>query len=73
MSHAALASKVATKRTSLRLHMPTSDIASSASWLINGFPAKILIWTAEEWARLTERPTDAQEYPNGIWCALRME
>jgi hypothetical protein len=60
-------------RTTLRLHMPPADIASSARWLINGFPATILIWTAEEWSRLTERPNDAQQFPNGIWCALRME
>jgi hypothetical protein len=73
MRPAALAADVAMTRTTLRLHMPPADIASSARWLINGFPATILIWTAEEWSRLTERPNDAQQFPNGIWCALRME
>ena len=64
---------IATKRSRLRLHVPTAEIASSARWLINGFPATILIWTAEEWARLTDRPQDAQHIPNGIWCALRID
>ncbi len=73
MSNAARASEVAMKRNNLRLHVPSADLASSARWLINGFPATILIWSAEEWARLTEHPNDAQQYPNGIWCALRME
>jgi hypothetical protein len=60
-------------RTTLRIHVPAADVASSARWLINGFPAIILIWTAEEWSRLTERPNDAQECANGTWCALRIE
>jgi hypothetical protein len=42
-------------------------------WLINGFPANILIWTQDQWANLNERPSDAQYHPNGVWCALRME
>lgn len=57
----------------LGLHLPTAEIASSARWLINGFPATILVWTEEEWARLTDRPSDAQPYPNGTWCALRID
>ncbi len=73
MRNAALSADVAMKRSRLRLHKPPSDIAGSTHWLINGFPATIMIWTAEEWSRLTERPHDAQESPNGIWCALRME
>jgi hypothetical protein len=73
MSSAALSADVATKRTILRLHKPHEDTARSPCWRINGFPARVLIWTAEEWSRLTERPNDAQEYPNGIWCALRIE
>ena len=55
------------------IHLPSADLVGSAGWLINGFPAKVLIWTAEDWARLTDRPNDAQPYPNGVWCALRME
>jgi hypothetical protein len=73
MTNAARASDVATLRSNLRLHTPPADPVGSALWLINGFPARILIWTAEEWARLTDRPNDAQPCPNGIWCALRME
>ena len=69
----AFASDLAMKRSSLRLHMPPADEGSSARWLINGFPATILIWTAEEWEKLTVRPSDAQYYPCGVWCALRME
>jgi hypothetical protein len=42
-------------------------------WLINGFPANVLIWTLDQWANLNERPSDAQYHPNGVWCALRME
>jgi hypothetical protein len=73
MSTAALAAEVAMTRTTLRLHKPPADFASSARWLINGFPATLLIWTAEEWSCLAERPDDAQQCANGIWCALRME
>jgi hypothetical protein len=73
MRTAALSAEVATKRSTLRLHRPPADMARSPRWRINGFPATILIWTAEEWARLTDRPIDAQEYPNGVWCALRIE
>jgi len=73
MTNPARVREVATKRSRLKLHVPSADLASSARWLINGFPARILIWTAEEWGRLSDHPDDAQQYPNGIWCALRME
>ena len=73
MSRAARATHIATPRDKLRLHLPSADLASSVRWLINGFPATIIFWTPEEWSRLTERPNDAQQYPNGIWCALRIE
>ena len=56
-----------------RLHRQTEEAVSSVRWLINGFPATILVWTAEEWARLTDRPEDAQPSPNGTWCALRID
>jgi hypothetical protein len=45
----------------------------AAYWRINGFRARILIWTPEEWAGLRERPDDAQYHPSGVWCALRIE
>jgi hypothetical protein len=57
----------------LSLHEPQESPVNSARWRINGFPAKIIIWTAEEWERLAERPTDAQRLPSGTWCALRMD
>lgn len=57
----------------LKIHRPDEDSSNSARWLINGYPATILIWTAEEWARLTVRPQDAQQVPNGTWCVLRMD
>jgi hypothetical protein len=42
-------------------------------WRINGFPATIHVWTAEEWASLEVRPDDAQYHPAGVWCALRLD
>jgi hypothetical protein len=43
-----------------------------ARWRINGHPAVVVIWTADEWGRLTERPEDAQYCGCGVWCALRL-
>ena len=51
---------------------PVAD-RNVARWRINGYGATIVIWTAEEWAALAVRPDDAQYYPSGIWCALRMD
>ena len=68
-----IASKISPKRSTLRLHLPTEEVANSARWFINGFPATILVWTADEWARLRERPLDAQQVSNGSWCALRID
>ena len=73
MNSTCRAAEFAKKRSSLRLHLPENELTCSARWLINGFPATVLIWTAEEWARLIDRPEDAQQSPNGVWCALRME
>jgi hypothetical protein len=55
------------------LHQPGEALINSAHWRINGFPATIIIWTAEEWELLVEHPADAQYIPCGVWCALRME
>jgi hypothetical protein len=57
----------------LVLHSPSDPPENIARWRINGFPASIVIWTAEEWELLAERPADAQRYPCGVWCALRMD
>lgn len=42
-------------------------------WRINGYPARLLIWSVEEWEHLESRPIDAQYHPFGVWCALRLE
>ena len=68
-----LNSKTISKRSRLKIHLPTEEIAHSARWLINGFPATILVWTADEWSRLTDQPHDAQPVANGTWCALRID
>ena len=54
-------------------YRPGHDERNIAHWRINGHPATIVIWTTDEWDRLPERPLDAQYYPCGIWCALRMD
>jgi hypothetical protein len=51
---------------------PPAPERNVAHWRINGHPAIILIWTAEEWERMEEHPADAQYYPCGVWCALRL-
>lgn len=55
------------------LYCPPEEGEHRATWRINGFRASILIWTTEEWRQLAVRPTDAQYYPCGVWCALRLE
>jgi hypothetical protein len=52
-------------------HLPPTS--PGVRWLINGFPAIVVIWTQEQWADLKDRPKDAQLHPTGVWCALRME
>ena len=44
-----------------------------ARWRINGYKAEVIVWTAEEWGLLSDRPSDAQPLPSGMWCALRWE
>lgn len=53
-------------------YQPGEDERNVAHWRINGYPATIVIWTTAEWNDLRERPLDAQYYPCGVWCALRM-
>lgn len=45
----------------------------SAFWRINGYRTRLVIWSAEEWAGLEERPADAQFHPIGVWCAIRID
>jgi hypothetical protein len=42
-------------------------------WRINGFRARLVIWSLQEWEQLDVRPSDAQYHPSGVWCALRMD
>ena len=72
MTNPARVLTVALKRNRLNLHHPSSVVPSSTNWLINGYPARVVTWTREEWASLDDRPVDAQQGPNGVWCALRM-
>ncbi len=55
----------------LRIFHPWGDEWNVARWTINGFPAKVVVWTRDEWERLDARPSDAQYLPCGIWCAIR--
>jgi hypothetical protein len=57
----------------LRLFIRSGPDTGSIYWKINGFRARLLVWTAEEWENLEVRPTDAQFHPSGVWCALRIE
>lgn len=57
----------------LRLHAPSSPEAIAVCWRINGYRARLLVWTREEWETLESRPTDAQYHPGGFWCALRLD
>jgi hypothetical protein len=51
----------------------TGPESQVAFWRINGYRAKLLIWTAEEWAQLKQRPADAQYHPKGVWCSLQLD
>jgi hypothetical protein len=57
----------------LKLHRPSSESAGALRWLINGHPATLTLWTAEEYAGMEPRPEDARQYSDGTWCALRMD
>jgi hypothetical protein len=60
-------------RAEVRLYEAPLSQANTARWRINGHGATVIVWTADEWARLAERPADAQYIPCGIWCALRVD
>lgn len=45
----------------------------AAFWWINGYRAKLVIWTPDEWDRMDTPPSDAQFHPAGVWCALRLD
>ena len=60
-------------RCHLRLWQETAPEAPTVTWRINGYRANLLVWTADEWARLEVRPSDARYHPSGFWCALGIE
>jgi hypothetical protein len=65
----------ATPRAGLGLFVPSPEVPEAdPTFMINGFPALVLVWTPRQWKRLRawERPLDAQPCPNGCWAALRM-
>jgi hypothetical protein len=57
----------------LRLYLHSRPESGAIFWRINGFRAKLLVWTVEEWENLDARPIDAQFHPSGVWCALRLD
>jgi hypothetical protein len=57
----------------LRVWREPAPERSTVLWRINGYRASLLVWTADEWAKMELRPSDAQFHPSGVWCALRME
>jgi hypothetical protein len=61
------------RAASLRLFLHSGPESGSVFWRINGFRAKLLVWTSEEWNNLDTRPVDAQFHPSGVWCALRLD
>jgi hypothetical protein len=61
------------RAAALRLYLQTRPDSGAIFWRINGFRAKLLVWTVDEWEKLEARPVDAQFHPSGVWCALRLE
>ena len=72
MNHAAQVQSFSKPHSTLSLYTPPVPKANVAHWRINGHPAVVVVWTKEEWDRLENRPTDAQYYLCGVWCALRL-
>ena len=72
MNSALRMSEPPAERSPYRLRLVQGERPQSR-WSINGFPATILTWTEDEWSRLTVHPGDAQQGPNGVWSALRLD
>lgn len=64
---------LAPDRPPLRVYDPTMLTEQTPRWCINGFPARLVVWTLEEWEKLEQQPADAQFVACGLWCALRMD
>jgi hypothetical protein len=62
------------RRNPLALYRPEPEESHRGHWRINGYLATLHVWTDEEYRRLAEnRPRDAQYFPCGVWCALRID
>jgi hypothetical protein len=57
----------------LRVSPGSAREPRAAFWRINGYRARLLIWTHDEWEKLESPPSDAQLHPCGVWCALRLD
>ena len=62
-----------TGAAALRLCLHSSPETAAVFWRINGFRARLLVWTVDEWEKMDARPVDAQFHPSGVWCALRFD
>ena len=60
-------------RTELRLCDEPRPEEQAAFWRINGYRARLVIWTKDQWERMERPPADAQFHPTGVWCALRVD
>jgi hypothetical protein len=60
-------------RTELRFCGESVNQERAAFWRINGYRARLLVWTRDEWERMDSPPSDAQLHPAGVWCALRLD
>jgi hypothetical protein len=64
---------LAQPRTDFGFREVPDDEELAAYWQINGYRAKLLIWTSDEWESMKNLPSDAQFHPAGVWCALRID
>jgi hypothetical protein len=73
MSSSATARIFDPPQSSLRLAVEVDPQECAAYWRINGYRARLLIWTRDEWEQMETPPSDAQFHPAGVWCALRLD
>ena len=60
-------------RTELRICEDPKSEEQAAFWRINGYRARLVLWTPDQWQRMETPPADAQFHPTGVWCALRVD
>ncbi len=73
MSMSSAAAAYSGSRHDLRIEGRADRNDRAVFWRINGYRARLLVWSIPEWERLETRPSDAQYHPCGVWCALRMD